>query len=131
MPDFRCSLEQLEAFQAKRNPMSGESTYTYPALHNAMWPGLVGKGPDSEPPIDLETMLTLTAEAEVDGVRFDGVDLFLSAPHTDIDSTDDDLAKLADNLASKKLHAGSLVAPVWGATGGGSAMGNETERAAF
>ena len=39
----------------------------YPALHNAMWPGLVGKGPDSEPPIDLETMLNLTAKAEVDG----------------------------------------------------------------
>jgi len=28
-----------------------------------MWPGLVGKGPDSEPPIDLETMLCLTASA--------------------------------------------------------------------
>jgi sugar phosphate isomerase/epimerase len=104
---------------------------TFPALHNAMWPGLVGKGPDSEPPIDLETMLNLTAAAEVNGVHFDGVDLFLSLPHTDIDSTDDDLARLAENLASKKLRAGSLVAPVWGATGGGSAMGNETERAAF
>src|SRR5436190_22763996 len=104
---------------------------TYPALHNAMWPGLVGKGPDSEPPIDLETMLCLTASANVDGVRFDGVDLFLSLPHTDIDSSDDDLARLADNLNAKGLRAGSLVAPVWGATGGGSAMGNETERAAF
>src|SRR5277367_5974061 len=107
------------------------TTNAYPALHNAMWPGLVGKGPDSEPPIDLETMLKLTANAEVDGARFDGVDLFLSLPHTDIDSTDDDLAKLADNLASKKLHAGSLVAPVWPPTGGGSAMGSEEERAAF
>ena len=44
-------------------------THKYPALHNAMWPGLVGKGPDREPPIDLETMLDLTAAAEVDGVR--------------------------------------------------------------
>jgi sugar phosphate isomerase/epimerase len=96
-----------------------------------MWPGLVGKGPDSEPPIDLETMLNLTAAAQVDGVRFDGVDLFLSAPHTDIDSSNDDLARLADNLASKGLHAGSLVAPVWPPTGGGSAMGSDTERAAF
>jgi hypothetical protein len=26
----------------------------YPKLHNAMWPGLFGKGPDSEPPIDLD-----------------------------------------------------------------------------
>src|SRR3954469_19453573 len=104
---------------------------TYPALHNAMWPGLVGKGPDSEPPIDLETMLCLTASANVDGMRFDGVDLFLSLPHTDIDSSDEDLARLADNLNAKGLRAGSLVAPVWAATGGGSAMGNEEERAAF
>jgi sugar phosphate isomerase/epimerase len=103
----------------------------HPALHNAMWPGLVGKGPDSEPPIDLETMLSLTAAARVDGVGFDGVDLFLALPHTDIDSSDDDLARLAANLQSKGLRAGSLVAPVWPATGGGSAMGGEAERAAF
>jgi sugar phosphate isomerase/epimerase len=104
---------------------------TYPALHNAMWPGLVGKGPDSEPPIDLETMLSLTASANVNGARFEGVDLFLSLPHTDIDSSDDDLARLADNLKSKNLRAGSLVAPVWPPTGGGSAMGDESNRAAF
>src|SRR6059058_2826022 len=96
-----------------------------------MWPGIVGKGTDSEPAIDLDTMLSLTAAAQVDGMRFDGVDLFLSLPHTDIDSSDDDLARLADNLNAKGLRAGSLVAPVWGATGGGSAMGNEEERAAF
>src|ERR1041384_7522646 len=103
--------------------MSGTSTYAYPALHNAMWPGLVGKGPDSEPAIDLETMLNLTAAAERNGVRFEGVDLFLSLPHTDIDSSDDDLARLAETIASKGLRVGSLVAPVWEATGGGSAMG--------
>ena len=102
-----------------------------PALHNAMWPGLVGKGPDSEPPIDLDTMLNLTAAAEVDGIKFDGVDLFLSLPHTDIDSSDDDLKRLADKLASKGLRAGSLVAPVWPPTGGGSAMGDEAERGRF
>ncbi len=107
------------------------SPHAHPALHNAMWPGLVGKGPDSEPPIDLETMLCLTAQAHVDGTRFDGVDLFLSLPHTDIDSSDDDLARLADNLRAKGLRAGSLVAPVWPAAGGGSAMGGESERAAF
>ncbi|HLK66833.1 MAG TPA: TIM barrel protein [Bryobacteraceae bacterium] len=103
----------------------------YPALHNAMWPGLVGKGPNSEPPIDLETMLNLTANAQVDGARFDGVDLFLSLPHTDIDSSDDELKRLADNLASKGLRAGSLVAPVWPPTGGGSSMGSDAERGAF
>src|SRR5271163_456004 len=104
--------------------MVNTATNTCPALHNAMWPGLVGKGPDSEPPIELETMLQLTAAAEVDGVRFDGVDLFLSLPHTDIDSSEDDLARLAENLESKGLRAGSLVAPVWPPSGGGSAMGS-------
>ncbi|MGH9646228.1 MAG: sugar phosphate isomerase/epimerase family protein [Bryobacteraceae bacterium] len=105
--------------------------HRFPAIHNAMWPGLVGKGPGAEPPIDLDTMLDLTAAAEIDGVRFDGVDLFLSAPHTDIDSADDDLQRLAENLANRNLMAGSLVAPVWPPTGGGSAMGSEGERRRF
>src|SRR5512142_2720405 len=99
--------------------MSHGSPHRYPALHNAMWPGLVGKGPDSEPPIDLDTMLGLTAAAQVDGVRFDGVDLCLSLPHTDIDSSDDDLARLAEKVGGLGLRVGSLVAPVWPPTGGG------------
>ena len=111
--------------------MTAVSTHTRPALHNALWPGLVGKGPDSEPPIDLDTMLQLTADAVVDGVRFDGVDLFLFDPHTSIDATDDELKALADKVRAKQLKIGSLVAPVWPPTGGGSAMGNEQERASF
>ncbi len=103
----------------------------YPALHNAMWPGLVGKGPDSEPPIDLDTMLRLTAETEVNGIRFDGVDLFLFEPHIDIDATDDELKALADKLMGYKLRAGSVVAPVWPATGGSSAMSTGSERDKF
>lgn len=102
-----------------------------PALHNAMWPGLVGKGADSEPPIDLETMLDMTAAAEVDGIKFDGVDLFLTSPHVDIDSTKEDLLRLADSIARRNLVVGSMVAPVWPPTGGGSAMGSEEERKAF
>ena len=105
--------------------------HSHPAIHNAMWPGLVGKGPDSEPPIDLETMLNLTAGAEVRGVKFDGVDLFLCAPHTDIDSTDGEIEALAERIAGKGLRVGSLVAPVWPPAGGGSAMGSEAERGAF
>ena len=104
---------------------------TFPALHNAMWPGLVGKGPDSEPPIDLDTMLDLTARASVDGVKFDGVDLFLFDPHVSIDATDDDLKRLADRIRARGLVVGSLVAPVWPPTGGGSAMGDESERKQF
>jgi sugar phosphate isomerase/epimerase len=105
---------------------------TYPKLHNAAWPGVVGKGsPGAEPVIDLDTMLDLTANASVDGVKFDGVDLFLFAPHVDIDSTDDDLKRLADKVRSRNLVIGSVVAPVWPPTGGGSAMGSDAERAKF
>jgi sugar phosphate isomerase/epimerase len=111
--------------------MSAASKHKSPALHNAMWPGIVGKGPDAEPAIDLDTMLELTASAEVDGQRFDGVDLFLSLPHTNIDSTDEDLKILADKLANYGLVAGSLVAPVWPPAGGGSAMGSKEERDRF
>ena len=106
-------------------------TNRFPALHNAMWPGLVGKGPDSEPPIDLDTMLDLTAATSVDGVRFDGVDLFLFDPHVSIDSSDDDIKRLADRIRARRLAVGSLVAPVWPPTGGGSAMGDEGERRQF
>ena len=112
--------------------MSTKSPNKYPALHNAMWPGLVGKGgPDTEPAIDLETMLDLTAAAEVDGIGFDGVDLFLFQPHVDIDSTDDDVKRLTDGIASRNLLIGSLVAPVWLPTGGGSAMGSDEDRKKF
>jgi sugar phosphate isomerase/epimerase len=103
----------------------------YPKLHNAMWPGLVGKGPDSEPPISLDTMLDHTQAAEVNGVRFDGVDLFLFDPHVSIDSSESDLERLAENVLSRNLVIGSLVAPVWGPTGGGSAAGTAEERRNF
>jgi sugar phosphate isomerase/epimerase len=103
----------------------------WPKLHNAMWPGVVGKGPDSEPFIALDKMIDMTAAAEADGAKFDGVDLFLSDPHTSIDSSDDDIKKLADKLGAKNLAVGSLVAPVWPPVGGGSAMGDAEERKRF
>ena len=97
----------------------------FPKLHNATWPGVVGKGDGTpEPCISLQTMIDLTARAEVDGARFDGIDLFLAAPHVDIDSSDDDLARLADTVRAKGLEIGSLVAPVWS----GCAFGNDEQR---
>ena len=96
-----------------------------------MWPGIVGKGPGAEPFIAFDTLLELTAATEVDGTRFDGVDLFLSEPHTSIDSTEDDLKRLADTVAGHGLVIGSLVAPVWPPVGGGSAMGSAEERDRF
>jgi sugar phosphate isomerase/epimerase len=105
---------------------------TLPKLHNAMWPGLVGKEPGTDhPPISLERMLELTAAAEVNGQKFEGIDYFLFHPHTDPDASDDTLRKTADLIASHNLAAGSLVAPVWPGTVGGPAMGTAEERANF
>ena len=105
---------------------------TYPKLHNAMWPGLVGKEAGTDhPPIGLDRMLELTVNAEVNGQKFDGVDLFLFHPHTDPDASDDDIRRMADKIAGKGLNVGSVVAPVWPGTVGGSAMGSVTDRANF
>ncbi len=101
----------------------------FPKLHNAMWPGLVGKGsPGAEPFIDLDTMLDLTAKAEVNGQKFDGVDLFLYDPHVNIDISDDGIKALADKIAAKGFVVGSVVAPVWF---DGNAMGDATKRAGW
>ena len=109
------------------------SDNNYPKLHNAMWPGIVGKGaPDSEPIIALDTLLTLTRDARgPNGEKFDGVDLFITAPHFDIDSSKDDVKRMADHIAGYGLKVGSLVAPIWGGAGGGSAMGSDDDRRRF
>jgi sugar phosphate isomerase/epimerase len=104
---------------------------SYPKLHNAAWPGVVGKGGDAEPIIPLDTLLSLTANAEVDGVKFDGIDLFITEPHVSIDSDADAVKRVADHIAGYGLKVGSFVAPIWGAAGGGSAMGSQEERQRF
>ncbi len=104
----------------------------YPKLHNAMWPGLVGKEEGTDhPPISLDRMLELTANAEVDGHKFEGVDYFLFHPHTDPDASDDELRDIADRIAAEGLNVGTLVAPIWPGTVGGSAMGSEQDRKKF
>ena len=104
-----------------------------PKLHNAMWPGLVGKGDEEgqEPPISLERMLDLSAAAEVNGTKFDGIDYFLFLPHTDPEASDDELRKIADMIAGKGFAVGSLVAPVWPGTVGDSAMGDDAAQEKF
>jgi sugar phosphate isomerase/epimerase len=99
----------------------------FPKLHNATWPGIVGKGPDSEPPIPFDDILSMTAAAEVDGIKFDGIDIGLLDPHININSTDDEIKKLADKVGALNLNIGSLVAPIWG----GPAMGSKEERSQF
>jgi len=106
------------------------SSDTLPRLHNAMWPGLVGKG--NEPGQEsLERMLELTAGAEVNGQKFDGIDYFLFLPHTDPNASDDELKKIADLIAGYGFNVGSLVAPIWAGTIGDSAMGDAAAREKF
>lgn len=101
-------------------------------IHNAMWPGLVGKEEGTDhPPISLERMLELTVGAEVGGRKFDGVDYFLYLPHTDPDASDDELRGIADLIAGHGLAVGTLVAPVWSGTVGGPAFGSREDRDAF
>ncbi len=101
-------------------------------LHNAMWPGVVGKDDSSDQPtISLAKMLDLTANASVNGQGYDGVDLFLFSPHLDTNGTDDDIRKMADEIVSKGLNIGSIVAPVWQGTMGDSAFGPAESREKF
>jgi sugar phosphate isomerase/epimerase len=100
---------------------------SYPKLHNATWPGIVGKGPDSQPPIPFDAMLEMTAKAEVNGVKFDGVDLGLLDPHINIESSDDEIKRMADKIAGYGLNVGSLVAPIWG----GPTLGSDDDRKTF
>ncbi|MGC4013743.1 MAG: TIM barrel protein [Luteolibacter sp.] len=101
-------------------------------LHNAMWPGLVGKEPGTDhPPIPLDHMIELTAASTVNGRKFDGIDLFLFHPHTDPDASEIELRGMADKIAAKGLSVGSLVAPVWPGTVGGCAFGSDDDRKNF
>jgi len=97
-----------------------------------MWPGLVGKedGTDN-PPISLDRMLELTAAAEVNGQKFEGIDYFLFHPHTDPDASEDDLKKIADSIAEHGFKVGSLVAPIWPGTVGASSMGSDEDQKKF
>jgi len=98
-----------------------------------MWPGLVGKGDGEgqEPPISLDRMLQLTAAADVNGQKFEGIDYFLFLPHTNPEASEAELLQIADKIAGYGFAVGSLVAPVWPGTVGDSAMGDDAAREKF
>jgi sugar phosphate isomerase/epimerase len=103
-------------------------------LHNAMWPGLVGKGQDGQEPfISFVDMLDLTARASLpSGQRFEGVDVFLAPPHFDIaDDSSEAIDFLVQHTSDRNLKIGSLVPAIWPAAGGGSAMGSDDDQQRF
>ena len=75
----------------------------YPKLHNAMWPGVVGKGGDAEPPIDLTTLLDLTAAARSTASSSTASTCSSPTRTVNIDSSDDDIKRLADKIARHGL----------------------------
>jgi sugar phosphate isomerase/epimerase len=112
--------------------MAKSKANTFPKLHNAAWPGLVGKGvPGAESAIDIDTMFTLTKEADVNGAKFDGIDLILAKPHFDINNLKDEAKIIAEKAQSHGLEIGTVVAPIWGGDGGGCAFGSDTDRKNF
>jgi sugar phosphate isomerase/epimerase len=93
--------------------------------------GRQGTDAGQEPPISLEKMLDLTAAAEVNGQKFEGIDYFLFLPHTNPEASDEELKQIANMIASKGFKVGSLVAPVWPGTVGDSAMGDDVAKEKF
>ena len=65
------------------------------------------------------------------GVKFDGIDIFHAAPHTNIDFTDDEVKQLADKAAGTRSRHRLDRGPVWPPVGGGSAMGSASDRKKF
>ena len=103
----------------------------YPKLHNAMWPGLVGKG---SPARNLSLIwircwnLRPRRKSMASGLT-GWICSWRSACQYRFDRRS--IEALADKIASKSLAVGSVVAPVWPPTGGGSAMGSAEERHRF
>src|SRR5690606_18044245 len=103
------------------------SKNNFPRLHNATWPGIVGKGPDSEPVIPFDKMLEFTAAAEVGGVKFDWRDVGLLGPYVNVRQGPEEARRSAQKVIGHGLKVGSLVAPVWGTP----ATGRREDRAGF
>ena len=109
------------------------STNNYPKLHNAMWPGIVGKGAPRRR-ADHPARHAADAHRQRRGRRREvrrRRSLRRRRPHFDIDSDKDAVKRIADQIAGYGLKVGSFVAPIWGGAGGGSAMGDADDRKRF
>ena len=66
---------------------------------------------------DWTHFIDLTAQAEVNGIKFDGIDIFHVPPHTNIDCDDDEIKRLAERVQRKNLddwiHRGPCLASCW------------------
>jgi hypothetical protein len=59
------------------------------------------------------------------------VDIFLFEPHINIEADEDGIKRMAEKVQARGFVVGSVVAPVWPPTGGGSGMGSNEDRKKF
>ena len=79
----------------------------YPKLHTTV--GYLHA--NGSPPVDLETFLDRTTQAEVGGLRFDGIDLALHDSYLPLSASDAQIKAFAKNLRERQLTIGSIIAP--------------------
>lgn len=93
-----------------------------------MWFGFVGKeeGID-EFLIFLDWMLDLILMVDVNGVKFEGVDLFLFYLYIDFDVSDDGLCVMVDKIVEWGFNVGFVVVLVWFGMVGGFVMGSDED----
>ena len=107
--------------------------HAYPKLHNAMWPGLVGKeagdrSSANQPGADARTDCRRVGEQRQ--VRRRSITFCFILTQIP-DANDDELRRIADLIARHGFKVGSLVAPVWPGTVGDSSMGDAIQRGKF
>src|SRR5688572_21442871 len=95
----------------------------FPKLHTTV--GIPQKTGIEAPPIKLEAFLDLTTLAELDGIRFDGVDLTLHDSYLSLEAQDSELKALAADVRDRELVIGTLTAPLLGPDPGEEAFLNQ------
>ena len=84
--------------------------------------------PDKTEPVVDKNTGAKSYVIQVNGQKFDGIDVFLFAPHFDFDGGDSAVDALAEKVSSRDLVVGSIVAPIWEPTNGGSCIGDDASR---
>ena len=130
-PD-RLPEKQIPRLHRTPHELNNGKNNNYPKLHNAMWPGIVGKG-SARRRADHPARHAAGADRQRRGRRPEvrrrrPLHRRAAFRHR---QRPDAVKRMADQIASYGLKVGSFVAPIWGGAGGGSAMGAAEERKRF
>ena len=110
-----------------------EHTNNYPKLHNATWPGVVGKGSGRRRADHHARYAARSSPARPSTRARSSTASISGSPIRTSRSTAsrDDIKRVIDHISGYGFKVGSYVAPIWGGAGGGSAMGDADERKRF